>query len=70
MPAYDIFRRGLLKGTTAATAFALLNRAAAPTTAAGSPDGRSDTGARELSGRRMSSLPGSLLNGFLGSLQR
>ncbi|MGY3449532.1 SDR family NAD(P)-dependent oxidoreductase [Bradyrhizobium sp. USDA 4353] len=57
MPAYNIFRRGLLKGTAAATAFAVLNQASAQTGAGGNQGGRTDTGPRELHGQPVPEPP-------------
>ena len=53
MPAYNIFRRGILKGTAAMTAFAVVNQAAAQSAA----PGRSDTGPRELRGQPVPEPP-------------
>ncbi len=53
MPAYNIFRRGMLKGTAAMTAFAVMNRAKGQ-----APAGqRSDTGPHELGGQPVPEPP-------------
>lgn len=52
MPAYNIFRRGILKGTAAMTAFAVMNQAAGQTAAP-----RTDTAPRELQGQPMPEPP-------------
>ncbi|CCE11444.1 putative short-chain dehydrogenase/reductase (SDR) [Bradyrhizobium sp. STM 3843] len=53
MPAYNIFRRGILKGTAAMTAFAVINQ----TTAQSAAPGRSDSGPRELRGQQVPEPP-------------
>lgn len=53
MPAYNIFRRGILKGTAAMTAFAVMNQATGQTAA----PARTDTAPRELDGQPMPEPP-------------
>lgn len=53
MPAYNIFRRGILKGTAAMTAFAVINQTIAQSAA----PGRSDSGPRELRGQPVPEPP-------------